>query len=270
MDSVSSTEPCRSQLEVIDRGEIWEFDGASGDDHFAYTSLIMSDRGSDKIFCATTMSRLSSLQSSQIPVSTNIANLTEIPPDHIYPQIPAKYSVFAREMTNEIYYKRPRLLSYGQDSKKDAISITVLNEVHNYERLQIQPCEFLAKYYGCLVSSGRIIAIVLEKYECTLADRVRNGPLPLLPDLWLKQILFGVHHLHDQGLAHNDLNPWNIMLKGDQVAIIDFDSCAPLGELLDKEGTLDWSDPQATVSAISNDDYSLNKLEKFLFSHQRS
>ena len=52
----------------------------------------------------------------------------------------------------------------------------------------------------------------------------------------------GVRHMHKLGLVHNDLNPSNIMMDGDNPVIIDCDSCKREGdELGSKAGTDGWT-----------------------------
>lgn len=48
----------------------------------------------------------------------------------------------------------------------------------------------------------------------------------------------GVEHLHSLGFAHNDLNPMNIALDGDDnLIILDFGSCRRFGEQVLSAGT---------------------------------
>jgi serine/threonine protein kinase len=183
--------------------------------------------------------------------------------------MPPQCTVFLDSIDDSLYYKTPSLLSYDVNNEDNGIAEDVLKEVQNYEYLQANPCQHLAQYYGCLVEEGRIAAIVLAKYESTLDDRVENGPYPLHPTLWLTQIRAGVQYLHDLGLAHNDLNPRNIMLLEDQAVIIDFDSCCAFGMELGKGGTPDWYDEEARLSSVSNDEHGLRKLEEYLMNSRR-
>ena len=70
------------------------------------------------------------------------------------------------------------------------------------------------------------------------------------------------------GLAHNDINPFNIMLDDDGNAIIiDFDSCMPIGQDIRcrKAGTFGWEmDPVPSTSAPDNDMYGLKLIAKFM------
>jgi serine/threonine protein kinase len=49
----------------------------------------------------------------------------------------------------------------------------------------------------------------------------------------MRDIRAGARHLHSLGLAHNDLNPTNIAVDGDDDPILlDFGSCRRFGEHL--------------------------------------
>lgn len=44
------------------------------------------------------------------------------------------------------------------------------------------------------------------------------------------QLESAVSHLHSLGMAHNDINPRNIMIKDGDPILIDFGSCQPYGK----------------------------------------
>jgi len=78
----------------------------------------------------------------------------------------------------------------------------------------------------------------------------------------------GLKHLHNLGLAYNDLNPANVMYTADDTAVlIDLDSCRAEGKSLDKWGTLDWIDAPLHISDTRNDRAALKKLETYLIAH---
>ena len=39
------------------------------------------------------------------------------------------------------------------------------------------------------------------------------------------QLIKAIHHMHKNGIFHRDIKPENIMLKDEQVKLIDFGSC---------------------------------------------
>ena len=78
--------------------------------------------------------------------------------------------------------------------------------------------------YGIEESEG-IKALVLEFVEGpTLADRIKQGPIPLDEALAIaKQIAEGLEAAHEQGIIHRDLKPANIKVKEDgTVKVLDF------------------------------------------------
>ena len=71
-----------------------------------------------------------------------------------------------------------------------------------------------------------------------LADELGHGPLPPARALMLaKQMLSGLHHAHQFGLVHRDLKPENVLVRGDQVKLIDFGLVKMLSDVLGSEET---------------------------------
>lgn len=82
----------------------------------------------------------------------------------------------------------------------------------------------IASIHG-LEDSGGIYALVLELVEGpTLADRLRQGPLPIGEVLPVaKQICDALEYAHEHGIVHRDLKPANIKItRDDTVKILDF------------------------------------------------
>jgi len=72
------------------------------------------------------------------------------------------------------------------------------------------------------------------------------------------QLLLTVEYIHDQGWAHCDLKPSNILFRGapnansfPRVALVDFGSVSPLDRLLRPSGTVRYSPPEM-LEAIEN------------------
>ncbi|KAL2177742.1 uncharacterized protein P884DRAFT_18555 [Thermothelomyces heterothallicus CBS 202.75] len=75
----------------------------------------------------------------------------------------------------------------------------------------------------------------------------------------------GIKHLHALGLVHNDINPSNIMLDGDEAVIIAFGSCRPAGESLEGVGrTYEWYDEQVETALPQNDLDALEEIRIWL------
>ncbi|KAL6697024.1 kinase-like domain-containing protein [Trichoderma pleuroticola] len=74
-----------------------------------------------------------------------------------------------------------------------------------------------------------------------------------------------VDHLHSIGLAHNDINPANIMLdEGGEPELIDSGSCQPTGHHLISCGTPSWYKDMFHLSETAHDDYGLELLGPWL------
>jgi serine/threonine protein kinase len=73
-----------------------------------------------------------------------------------------------------------------------------------------------------------------------------------------------IDYLHSLGLAHNDINPGNIMVKDEMPVLIDFGSCQPYGKNLRSLGTKGWYEELFFTSEKKHDVYSLAKLRDWL------
>ncbi len=82
----------------------------------------------------------------------------------------------------------------------------------------------IASIYG-LEDSGGTRALVMELVEGpTLADRIRQGPIPIEEALRIaKQIAEALEYAHEHGIVHRDLKPANIKVAADDtVKVLDF------------------------------------------------
>ncbi|KAK5022074.1 hypothetical protein LTR13_011479 [Exophiala sideris] len=241
-------------MEFVDAAECWHWNEATNEGAFLHTTVIAIDQD-QKLYFAKVHDRQTNARSEQIQ------QWFEIPLEHIYPSLPADLSVFQGELNASIYHKKPRFSAYDCSPH---LAESLLREATIYERLQQNKSPSIARCHGCIVSSGRIVGIALSMYDQTLDERMRQGFEHTQAVRWLDQIRQGLEVLHSKGLAHNDLNPWNVMVSNEDAVIIDFDSCCPLGEALLKCGTPDWADDSAMISATANDEYSLQKIAAVL------
>ena len=96
----------------------------------------------------------------------------------------------------------------------------------------------IASIYG-LEESNEVRALVMELVEGpTLAERIRQGPLPLEEVLaFAKQIADGIEYAHERGIIHRDLKPSNVKLTPEsQVKLLDFGLAKALeGETVEPE-----------------------------------
>jgi len=70
----------------------------------------------------------------------------------------------------------------------------------------------------------RRVRIVLEHCDTTLREWIRSRSPMGVGDVWatFRQLLCGVAHCHAHGVAHRDLTPKNVLLKGGTVKLGDF------------------------------------------------
>jgi len=144
----------------------------------------------------------------------------------------------------------------------------MLIEAEMYEILKQHPHPNICHYYGCIRDGQYFTAICLKKYKHSLHDAVQSGAA-LDRNVILSGIAKGLQFLHDTlGLVHNDINPTNIMLDDNGLpVIIDFDSCAKIGEDLDgrKGCTFGWvRKPEPHTSIVANDEYALSLIAQYL------
>ena len=96
----------------------------------------------------------------------------------------------------------------------------------------------IASIYGLEESNG-VRALIMELVEGpTLADRIKQGPIPLDDALPMaKQIAEGLEYAHERGIIHRDLKPSNVKLTPDgQVKVLDFGLAKALeGETSEQE-----------------------------------
>ncbi|KAI1753680.1 hypothetical protein F4782DRAFT_495323 [Xylaria castorea] len=82
----------------------------------------------------------------------------------------------------------------------------------------------------------------------------------------MNALQLAVDYLHCLGLAHNDINPDNIMVKDGMPVLIDFGRCAPVGQRLQSLGTEGWYEELFFTSQFKHDTYSMGKLREWLAS----
>jgi len=141
-----------------------------------------------------------------------------------------------------------------------------LDEARTLELIRRNPHPNIVHFAGCVVRSNRIIGLALTRYSVELGKRIKNGASrPLDRTSCIHGIVAGLKHLHSLGLAHNDLNPWNIMLTEEDVpVIIDYGSCRPVGDILYEGGTPGWNENFDSVSSLRNDETGVRKIREWL------
>ncbi|KAM7183252.1 hypothetical protein V8F33_013700 [Rhypophila sp. PSN 637] len=154
------------------------------------------------------------------------STLYRIPDRALYPPVPRNTNLTiipTRENDNfsvsNSYIKGPRMKTFIELSRghmfwdwpdcREWIPDMLLSEVLITDRICKVPHPFIIKYHGCRVRCGRItdchgaLSPVLrergKEYRTTMFERIKSA----------------VKYLHSLGLAHNDLNPQNIMVRSD-------------------------------------------------------
>ncbi|WQF89284.1 Putative protein kinase [Colletotrichum destructivum] len=137
-------------------------------------------------------------------------SLVRIPDEEIFPRWPQGLTLTKalEELPPDVFVKRPRLALYDIFSKHKVVHLLpkgLADEAEAMEVLGSQPHPSIVGYHGCHVRRGYITGLVL---------------------------------------AHNDLNPTNVLVaKDSRPILVDFGSARRIGEkLLTSRGTKGWID----------------------------
>lgn len=242
-------------MEICEQGEI--FVEKDDDLIFDHTKIILRD-ADDEYFYAKTHQRMNQVSIIDVDGLGTI----KIPAEQIWPLASPRFTRAPDPLPTTSYLKRPSLLYYGLDDLDCGNHI--LSEVEACEVLKRYPHPNIVSYLGCIVKEGRIRGLAFARYPVTLSQMLKDGT-PFDRDHCLSGVEAGVRHIHKLGLVHNDLNPSNIMMDGDNPVIIDFDSCKREGdELGSKVGTDGWTLDGQDRARRENDLYSLSKIRTAL------
>jgi len=122
---------------------------------------------------------------------------------------------------------------------------------HIIEKLLKTPHPHIVHYYGCREARGYITTIVLERLDTTLTQYISRPEFESLD----KTLESAVEYIRGLRLAHNDINPGDIVVRDGMAVLIDFDSCQPVGMRLQSLGSDGWYEGFFTTSAQSHDMY---------------
>lgn len=157
----------------------------------------------------------------------------------------------------DMYVKRPKFMSYYWASGTKELRRRFTEVACTLDIMRRNPHPNVVSLEGYDVRGGRISGLVVKRYPVTLRDWIKNqddkSPTkePLDKVSAFKAILGGVAHIHSLGIAHNDLNPSNIMLdEDDHPVIIDLGSCKAFGEVLTEGGPPKWNEGFEEVSTV--------------------
>ena len=194
----------------------------------------------------------------------------EIPNHILYPPIRDGLTICPFTPGDHHFIKGPCLSLFDSGVLSQMpIADLIIQEALVYEQLQQSPHKNIAKYWGCIVTDGKVTGLCFSRYQETLFDRLDPSVdpadrRPLNREKCLKEIRCGLSHLHRLGLAHNDVTAHNIMLTEDDTPIItDFDSCLPEGQPLGlKPGVAAECNCSVTMSSLENDEFGLRRIEE--------
>jgi serine/threonine protein kinase len=142
-----------------------------------------------------------------------------------------------------------------------------LEEARTLHLVQRKPHPKLVCFEGCLVNDGRIIGLLLKRYSTTLSDRIETKDSKALDRVsCFRGIADGLKPLHSLAIAHNDVDPENVMLdEEDRPVIFDLGSCKIFGERPTECGTPPWNDGvNEDYSRANNDQIGLRKVGEWL------
>jgi len=131
-------------------------------------------------------------------------------------------------------------------------------------------------YFGQIFKPKKVISI--DEFASALQRIPDEEIYPKIPpeldltvapavntDEFMAKLEDAVHHLHSLGLAHNDLNPNNVMADESAMPVlIDFGLCRPFGKRLMRAGALGWCDDTIFSSDKQHDVSGLEKMRKWL------
>jgi serine/threonine protein kinase len=193
-----------------------------------------------------------------------------VPDEWLFPEMSPGVTRALNDGNGEdLYIKRPNITRYDPEGADMPPSIprVLLDEIQIMELLSKHPHTNIVRYHGCRVRRGRVTSLVLDRHDAVLDDLEDNVELraSVDKDRIMTDISRAVAHLHSLGLAHNDLNPSNIVIgKNKEAILIDFGSCQPFDEKLVSTGTPGWIDEDFTTSARKHDLAALPRIQTWL------
>ncbi|KAJ4412070.1 hypothetical protein N0V82_008870 [Gnomoniopsis sp. IMI 355080] len=201
---------------------------------FSYTTFALIEKDDEVYFGQLAVRKL------KISLDEYSSALVRVPDAEIYPKLPegnGKLSIFQDEqpLASNLYLKRPRLIEYEEYKNQDCVQIIpglLFDETRNLEIISQHPHPAIIGYHGCRVRRGFITGLVLDRHHNDLKHHIEDhGRPPLDKVAFLSALEAALAHLHNLGLAHNDLNPANILISETGMPVlIDFDSCRPVGQ----------------------------------------
>lgn len=234
---------------------------------FLYTTFTLIEKDDEVYFGQLAIRKL------KISLEEYSSALVRVSDAEIYPKLPEgdeQLAVFRDEqpLASNLYLKRPRLIDYEEYKNQNCVEIIpnlLLDEARSLEAISRHPHPGIIGYHGCRVRRGFITGLMLDRYPNDLKHYIKDQSEPPLDKAaFLGALESALAHLHSLGLAHNDLNPANILISETGMPVlIDFDSCRPIGQkLLHSRGTPGWTDEGDSwdTSETRHDTFAIGKI----------
>ncbi|KAK7428193.1 hypothetical protein QQZ08_005259 [Neonectria magnoliae] len=231
---------------------------------FTCTKFVLLDKDTHSVWAGSL-----EIPRTRVKIQQAMKCLHLVPEDQIYPAVSPDMSLTAASdytPEEDSWLKRPDIALYSQFDDSTVLAEEFLEEIRVHQLIQKNPHPNLVEFRGCLEKNGRVVGVLLKRYAMTLSARVEGSKqTPFDRTSCFEGIQAGVKHLHSLGLAHNDINPENVMLDDqDRPVIIDMASCKQFGEDLYQLGTPGWNDGYEEISSRVNDEIGLQKILKWL------
>lgn len=195
-------------------------------------------------------------------------NIKRVKDEELYPKVPENVDLrIAREHLNDnnAFVKRPGLVCYEAMVGTEYTPTELLNETLAMEKVSRLDHPNIIGYLGCRTRRGVITSIFIEKLDMTLMQYASEpGYEQIDKKAFVEALQSAVDAIHALGLAHNDINPDNIMVRDDMPVLIDFGSCLPNGTRLQTGGTKGWVQEHTWFSDRKHDDFAMKKLPGWL------
>ncbi len=157
------------------------------------------------------------------------------------------------------FWRRPRLLPYFADNS--TIAGLFSEKARVYLGIDRAPHPNIVSRIGSLVREGRVVGVILPRYEFSLLDAFekRRG---VNREKIIHELRAALDHLHGLGYAHNDVHLGNIMLNARGSAVlIDYEFTRQTGVYIQNT---------RKQSLVKNDESGMKQVERALRAMERN
>jgi serine/threonine protein kinase len=145
--------------------------------------------------------------------------LEPIPPGNIFPPFSDDLTEAPPFDMSGHYLKAPQFAYEDREPGRTFVADRLKSEAMTLERLSKNPHRSIVTYHGCVVKDGRITHLCLTRCYCNLVEYQEIGPGKEECERIVEQVRSGLEHLHGLGIAHNDINPGELLFnEGDDLS----------------------------------------------------